>query len=671
MVNVDEMLAKNERLRIVDEVAGRVRFHHWELRFADLIADRGGFDLIVGNPPWVKVEWNEGGLLGEMEPVLALRDCSASDIATQRDGLLNSTERRAAYQEEFVEQEGAKTFLNSLQNYPYLKKVQTNLYKCFFTISWDIGNANGTVGMVHQEGIYDDPKGGMIRQHLYRRLLLHCRFINELMLFDIGDRRPFGFSICRTSPSKLIGFTCMCNLFHPSTVHGSMNHDGLGVVPGVKTDQDTWELRPHRDRLITVNADRLSLFSRLYDEAGTPAEQARLPVIHSEEIVCVLEKFAAQCRKLGDLEGNYYATVMWDETNAVKIDHTIRRETRFPNDVSEWIVSGPHFYVGTPFNKIPNVGCSTKGDYTPIDLTVIPDDYLPRTNYVPACSPEEYRRRTPKFKGKPVTEFYRHVHRRQLAPTGERTLINTIVPPAVGHIDSVVSSAFADSRMLLLFSGLCVSLAYDFFVKTTGKSDMRQDLLQVLPLPRVSDSLHAEILRRVLRLNCLTRPYAPLWESITGTPWHRSCALRTDRERRQALVELDALAALALDLTEEELITIYRVQFPVLRQYERENLYDQTGRIVPKGVLDLAKRHNIDIRQPLNISTFSGPTDVVDHVETPSLGVTGGIVWEDPKMEPRMKRVYPPPFTKCDREADMRQAYRTFQERLGSQESAP
>ena len=65
-----------------------------------------------------------------------------------------------------------------------------------------------------------------------------------------------------------------------------------------------------------------------------------------------------------------------------------------------------------PFNKTPNEGCSHNRDYSDIDLTAIPDDYLPRTNYVPACSPEEYRRRTPKFNGKPVTEFYRHVHRR-------------------------------------------------------------------------------------------------------------------------------------------------------------------------------------------------------------------------------------------------------------------
>jgi hypothetical protein len=362
-------------------------------------------------------------------------------------------------------------------------------------------------------------------------------------------------------------------------------------------------------------------------------------------------------------------------------DGTIRRETRYPKDMSEWIVSGPHFYVGTPLNKTPNEGCSTHGDYTPIDLTAIPEDYLPRTNYIPTCLPDEYLSRTPKFKGKPVTQFYRHVHRRQLAPTVERTLINAIMPPEVAHIHPVMSVAFTDLKTLLLFSGLANSIVYDFWVKTTGKSDLYESTLMLLPLPQ--SPLGNVIIERTLRLNCLTRPYAPLWESVSGTPWDRSCALRTDKQRRQALVELDALAALALDLTEEELITLYLVQFPVLRQYERENLYDLLGRRVPTGALkdpprgtpktifDLAIRYNIDIRRPLNVSTFTGPAELVGEVETPGLGVTGGIVWEDPKMEPRMKRVYPPPFTKCDREADMRQAYRTFQERLRRQEDAP
>ena len=62
--------------------------------------------------------------------------------------------------------------------------------------------------------------------------------------------------------------------------------------------------------------------------------------------------------------------------------------------------------------------------------------------------------------------------------------------------------------------------------------------------------------------------------------WNRNCALRTDLARRQALLEVDVLVAMALGLTLDDLIQIYRLMFPTLQSYEENTWYDQQGRIV-------------------------------------------------------------------------------------------
>lgn len=90
-----------------------------------------------------------------------------------------------------------------------------------------------------------------------------------------------------------------------------------------------WNFQGHLDRIVTVDFIKLGLFARLYDSDDTPALQARLPALHSKQLVAVLEKFARQPKRLNDFTNSYYATQHWNEVNAQN-DGTILRKTQFP-----------------------------------------------------------------------------------------------------------------------------------------------------------------------------------------------------------------------------------------------------------------------------------------------------------------------------------------------------
>ena len=683
-INVDELIADNPRLELVNQIAESMKFFHWELEFADIFKERGGFDVILGNPPWLKVEWDEGGVISDYDPWYSVRGVSASDIAKERDQLIMTRKGlREAYVGEYVETAGTKTFLNAEQNYPVLKGSQTNLYKCFHPLVWRIGSDKGSAGLLHPEGVYDDPEGGELRSSLYKKLRYHFQFQNEKKLFPIANRATFSINVIQPK-NKSQTFKTIANLFDPQTVDDCFTHHGQGPIPGIKDDDFEWNVKGHKSRIIEVDDKALKLFVELYDAEGTPFTQARLPAIHSEELISVLEKFAQQPKKLADLSGDYYATVMFDETNAVKKDGTIRRDTQFPTSATQWILSGPHFYVGTPMYKTPRSICTEKGHYDNLDLTTIPEDYLPRTNYVPDCSAEEYALRTPRVpwgEGKLVTEFYRYANREMVGSQNERTLVPCILSQGIAHVNTVVAIVFKTIHALLTFSCVTHSIPIDYFIKSTGMGHANVGLLSELPLIQTHlPQLHL----RTLLLNCLTTDYAELWEECYDqafqtdkwaktdsrldnthfsqlTPeWQYGTPVRTDFARRQLLVEIDVLVAMALGLTLEELITIYRVQFPVMRGYEADTYYDQNGRIIftnSKGLIGVGLA-----RKKKKGDDTPGWEDVKDMTE----GTVEQVITDDTLPTGTQERTitYQAPFSKCDRESDYREVWAHFEARF-------
>lgn len=702
-------------LKIANDLGEHFRFFHWELAFADIFANRGGFDITLGNPPWRKVEWQEGGVLGDYNPAFVLGKLSAKQLTEEREAAFErNPQLEASWFSELAEAEGGQAYLNATQNYPQLAGQKANLYKCFLPRAWTNVNGQGVSGFLHPEGIYDDPKGGGLRREVYPRLRQHFQFHNEVGLFAEVHHATI-YSINVYGPIQPVpNFKHIANLFIPQTVDVCFVHEGRGQVPGIKEEVESvsgavktvWNTNGHRDRIIEIGQHELALFAQLYDEAGTDALEARLPALHARQLMAVLEKFASQPRRLADLKGEYFSSYMFDETAAQK-DGTTKRETQFPNSIDQWILSGPHFFVGSPLYKTPRAECSLSSHYDILNLQTLPDDYLPRTNYVPACDPATYRERTPRVPwddeggGRLVTDYYRFVNREMIGPASERTLIGHICSRGVGHANTSVGTAFRSFQNLLDFAGMCLSVPLDFRVKSTGMGHASTSLINQLPLLGTEDeSERQKIHLRVLILNCLTNHYAELWQSnwqesfrkqhwaveqpINALPqdffadltpdWQRNNALRSDYARRQALVEIDVLVAQALGLTLEELLTIYRVQFPVMRQYEAETVYDQTGRIVftpSKGLVGVGLPRKAN-KKELNEGTLYGVNARDCQKDNIALG------WEDIQYleqgsvyktymddtlpgGPTERTVeYKAPFFRPDREADYRVAWEIF-----------
>lgn len=629
-----KLLDKHPWIRIALDIAKEQAFFHWDLDFAAILAG-GGFDLQVGNPPWVRPDVKMDELFAEHDPwfVLAHKPTQAAKKA-RREPLLERPEVLDAVAAGITESVVVAAVLGDVSLYPFLKDQRPDLYRGFMNRTWDHMAEQGVTALIHPESHFTEKKAVALREGSYRRLRRHWQFINELMLFDIDHHVSYSAHIYG-SPRDKADFFMACSLYHPGTIEDSLRHDGSGPLPGFKDEEGKWDLRPHRDRIQHVTNDTLEVWKSILEEPETPLLHTRMVYSVNTESAAVLEKLARSPR----IERvNPQFSSGWNETTDRKKGY-FDSSWQHPSSWSDAILQGPHLGISTPMIKQPNPTMKHNQDWSEVDLEAMPRDFIPATAYAPnRAEKPNYDRDYGVWSGTLVNSTYRVAWRRMAATTGFRTLYPVIIPPGSCHVHPIVSLTANNAKELLSLAGVMSSFLSDFFVRSTGPGDLFGSVIGSLPFP---DSLlirtHAVPL--VLRLNCLTEAYAPLWEEVMGTEWTRESPVRVATERMAVQDEIDAIVALALGVSLEELLMVYRTQFPVMRRYDRENLYDANGRLVPKEVAKAQQK-------------------VGEGIELSEAERT----WVHPQSEVTYVAEYP--FAPWDREASLSAAYHRYEQQV-------
>jgi Eco57I restriction-modification methylase len=656
--DVAEVLKNHPWLKVCESVAEQQGFFHWELDFATVFA-RGGFDLQLGNPPWVRPRTDMDVLLAEGDPWWQLAN-KPSEVARKakqgatlalpgvRDLVIDGTTDIVVTIE----------YLGSAQAYPLLAGLKPDLYRCFMEKTWSHMSSIGVVSLIHPESHFTEEKAAALRETTYIRLRRHWQFVNEITLYEISGHIRYGVHIYGSRVSSP-DFLMASWLFHPDTVERSLVHDGSGDEPGLKDPDGNWDLRPHRNRILQVADETLKIWHAVMEDDSVPVRQTRMVYTVNNSAARVLATLSNQPRA-GALDLQFSGG--WDETRARKKGYF---ESRWgaPRSWNDVILHGPHLYVGTPIYKSPNPTMKNQMDWSATDFEKLETHAIPATAYKPIGSRHRYDADYTHWESGPARDYYRVAWRRMAAVTGERTLIPALIPPGATHPNGVFCAGLPSNlRTLCVVEGTFSSLILDFAVRAGMKADIYQPTIQRLPI-LVDHPLQDQLLSRTLRLNCVTNAYSDLWREVyretftadqwaSGRPrpnrpdldavtpeWTAATPLRVAEDRRQALVEIDALVALMLGVSADQLCTIYRTQFAVLYGYDHNSyVYDANGRLVPTEVLAVWRK---------KYDKISG----AERTATNQAGHT---------------YIYELPFRLLDREADMRAAYAEFERRLAA-----
>ncbi|GMU40133.1 MAG: hypothetical protein AMXMBFR23_09990 [Chloroflexota bacterium] len=174
--------------RMVGAASGestRLRFFHWPLEFPDVLIRHGGFDVVLGNPPWERMKLQEQEFFGSRD-----REIATAANKAARERLLKTLPARKPELHRDFEQtkrdaEGASLFVRGSERFPLAGRGDVNTYTVFCETNRMLLHSAGRAGMIIPSGIAtDDTTKYLFGDLIERRALISLHsFENEAKIF--------------------------------------------------------------------------------------------------------------------------------------------------------------------------------------------------------------------------------------------------------------------------------------------------------------------------------------------------------------------------------------------------------------------------------------------------------------------------------------------------------
>jgi hypothetical protein len=190
-------------VKTVEELAAQYHFFHWHLAFPQIFA-RGGFDVVLGNPPWDQVQFRDQEYFASSAPSIgAARTATARDVEVES---LQATDPTAftAYERAKRGVAGSGHFLRNSGAYPLTGSRRLNLYSLFGESAERRRNTDGFVGMVLPSGIVTDENSvGFFEALVERGTLRSVYELNNKGFFpDAGSGHVNRFALFVLGPKS-------------------------------------------------------------------------------------------------------------------------------------------------------------------------------------------------------------------------------------------------------------------------------------------------------------------------------------------------------------------------------------------------------------------------------------------------------------------------------------